>query len=58
MPESGLPKASQQIKTFQVGSLTIKFSKPTETSSDAKESIDSLEKAAQQKVFITYEQAE
>ncbi len=49
---SGLPQAKQKWITIKFGGVNTKMEKPTETSKQMTKSIESLEKAVKEKVFI------
>ncbi len=51
MTKSGLPIAKQINKSVKIGSVTLKTEVPSESYSDAKKVISSLEKAGRDNVF-------
>ncbi len=58
MDNNGLPPAYASTKDIKFGNLSIKTERPTQNFDEAKKGLDKLEKAAQEKVFVSNDQTE
>lgn len=58
MSDSGLPQASSRQVNMRIGNIPIRTSQPKESITEAREALKTLEKAAQDKVFISNEDSE